>query len=167
MGPTDTVPAFPALISPGRADSDCCSPGEPQHCPCYQGGGGAPRVSGSLTLGGRGLPGGGAASAETWTVSQSRQVQGEGGPKLAVAGSFLFIPGALGSPCRAWSQEVAPSDLCLQTAPGLPRCCARSVLPVVHLRSVIQALSSHSRCIFYDDRTSPLAYWDPSLSLCR
>lgn len=60
-------------------------------------------------------------------MSRSRQVQGEGGPKLAVVGRFL-VPGALGSPCRAWSKEMAPSGLCLQTALGLPR--SRSVLPV-------------------------------------
>lgn len=70
-------------------------------------------------------------------MSRSRQVQGEGGPKLAVVGRFL-VPGALGSPCRAWSKEMAPSGLCLQTALGLPRSRARSVLPVSLLLSVTQ-----------------------------
>lgn len=63
-------------------------------------------------------------------MSRSRQVQGEGGPKLAVVGRFLLVPGALGSPCRAWSKEMAPSGLCLQTALGLPRSRSRSVPPV-------------------------------------
>lgn len=69
-------------------------------------------------------------------MSRSRQVQGEGGPKLAVVGRFLLIPGALGSPCRAWSKEMAPSGLCLQTALGLPvslLLCHSRPCPVIHV----------------------------------
>lgn len=47
--PMDAVAALTGLTAAGGADGDHESPREPQHCPCYQGWGGALRAPWCLT----------------------------------------------------------------------------------------------------------------------
>lgn len=78
--PMDAVAALTGLTAAGEADGDHESPREPQHCPCYQGWGGALRAPWCLTVRAvAGLPGGGEGTAEAWIVSWSGQAKGKVG----------------------------------------------------------------------------------------
>ena len=132
--------------------------------------GGALRSARCLTVRGvAGLPGGGKAAAEAWIVSWLVQVKGKVGTCWLSWGSFSFRSTEL--PRKGLKQGdgtvYAPSQLRVAWLP-VPIPCA--VCPPAVWFSLTISFPSPVRVFtkpFQNDRTSPLAYWDPRPSLYR